>query len=177
MLYNPIDGDEGVKSESEKASIWLYHRFSIYMNEHSMYANFMERHGIGILVIGIKIMYLVISVLIMIMTAMMFELADFKQYGIIWAQQWPEPPENITGESSFVAISIFAHFSNILHILYSTGIKDLLFPKMVACEIKRWGPSGLEDENGMCVLAPNVINQYIFLILWWSLGKSRGGVN
>ena len=56
----------------------------------------------------------------------------------------------------------------------SPGIKDLLFPKMVACEIKRWGPSGLEDENGMCVLAPNVINQYIFLILWWSLGKSLG---
>merc|ERR1719438_57330 len=76
---------------------------------------------------------------------MMFELADFKQYGIVWAQQWPDPPVNVT------------------------GIKDLLFPKMVACEIKRWGPTGLEDENGMCVLAPNVINQYIFLILWWSL--------
>ena len=44
--------------------------------------------------------------------------------------------------------------------------------QMVACEIKRWGPTGLEDENGMCVLAPNVINQYIFLILWWSLGES-----
>ena len=52
MLYNPLDGDEGVKADSEKASIWLYHRFSIYMNEHSMYANFMERHGIGILVVG-----------------------------------------------------------------------------------------------------------------------------
>jgi len=53
MLYNPLDGDEGVKADSEKASIWIYHRFSIYMNEHSMYANFMERHGIGILVIGL----------------------------------------------------------------------------------------------------------------------------
>lgn len=115
------------------------------MNEHSMYANFMERHGIGILVIGIKVAYLIISVLLMVMTAMMFELGDFKQYGIVWAQQWPNPPANVT------------------------GIKDLLFPKMVACEIKRWGPTGLEDENGMCVLAPNVINQYIFLILWWSL--------
>lgn len=145
MLYNPLDGDEGVKADSEKASIWIYHRFSIYMNEHSMYANFMERHGIGILVVGIKVAYLIISVLIMVMTAMMFELGDFKQYGIVWAQQWPNPPANVT------------------------GIKDLLFPKMVACEIKRWGPTGLEDENGMCVLAPNVINQYIFLILWWSL--------
>lgn len=145
MLYNPVDGEEGVKADSEKASIWLYHRFSVYMNEHSMYANFMERHGIGILVIAIKFMYLIISVVLMVLTAMMFELADFKQYGIIWAQQWPDPPVNVT------------------------GIKDLLFPKMVACEIVRWGPSGLEDESGMCVLAPNVINQYIFLILWWSL--------
>jgi len=145
MLYNPLDGEEGVKGDSEKASIWIYHRFSIYMNEHSMYANFLQRHGIGILVIGIKVAYLIISVLIMSLTAEMFELADFKQYGIVWAQQWPKPPAN------------------------TTGIKDLLFPKMVACEIKRWGPTGLEDENGMCVLAPNVINQYIFLILWWSL--------
>lgn len=145
MLYNPLEGEDGVKGDSEKASIWLYHRFSIYMNEHSMYANFIQRHGIGLLVIGIKIMYLIISVLIMSLTAEMFELADFKQYGIVWAQQWPNPPAN------------------------TTGIKDLLFPKMVACEIKRWGPTGLEDENGMCVLAPNVINQYIFLILWWSL--------
>lgn len=145
MLYNPVDGEECVSADAEKASIWLYHRFCIYMNEHSMYANFMERHGIGLLVVITKVLYLVISVMLMVLTAEMFELADFKRYGIVWAQQWPDPPANVT------------------------GIKDLLFPKMVACEIKRWGPTGLEDENGMCVLAPNVINQYIFLILWWSL--------
>eukprot|EP00116_Pleurobrachia_bachei_P003623 sb/3463885/ len=149
MLYNPMEGEEGIKADAEKASVWLYHRFAIYMNEHSMYANFMQRHGIGLLVIGIKICYLIVSVLLMTLTAEMFELADFKQYGIVWAQQWPDPPANVT------------------------GIKDLLFPKMVACEIKRWGPTGLEDENGMCVLAPNVINQYIFLILWWSLESYR----
>ena len=33
----------------------------------------------------------------MVMTAMMFELGDFKQYGIVWAQQWPNPPANVTG--------------------------------------------------------------------------------
>ena len=26
MLYNPLDGEEGVKADSEKASIWIYHR-------------------------------------------------------------------------------------------------------------------------------------------------------
>lgn len=145
MLYNPIDSDEGVRCETEKASVWLYHRFSIYMNEHSVYANFMHRHGVGLLVMLVKVLYLFVSIALMSLTAEMFILADFKQYGIVWARQWPEPPVNVT------------------------GIRDLLFPKMVACEIKRWGPSGLEDENGMCVLAPNVINQYIFLILWWSL--------
>jgi len=48
-------------------------------------------------------------------------------------------------------------------------MQDKLFPKMAACEIKRWGPSGLEEEQGMCVLASNVINQYLFLIFWGAL--------
>ena len=37
----------------------------------------------------------------MVMTAMMFELGDFKQYGIVWAQQWPNPPANVTGMLAF----------------------------------------------------------------------------
>ena len=43
---------------------------------------------------------------------------------------------------------------------------DKLFPKMVACEIQQWGTTGLDVENGMCVIAPNVINSYLFLIFW-----------
>jgi hypothetical protein len=29
--------------------------------------------------------------------------------------------------------------------------------------------SGMEEEQGMCVLAPNVMNQYLFLIFWFAL--------
>ena len=38
MLYNPLDGEEGVKADSEKASIWIYHRFAICIlyTEHSI---------------------------------------------------------------------------------------------------------------------------------------------
>eukprot|EP00116_Pleurobrachia_bachei_P011609 sb/3471871/ len=67
-------------------------------------------------------------------------------FSYVWAtKEWPAPPGN------------------------TTGIKDLLFPKIAACEIKRWGTSGLEAENGMCILTRNVMNQYIFLMLWWAL--------
>jgi hypothetical protein len=42
----------------------------------------------------------------------------------VWAaKQWPEPPGN------------------------TTSIKDLLFPKMVACQIQRWGTTGLEVSS------------------------------
>ena len=34
-----------------------------------------------------------------------------------------------------------------------TPIEHKLFPKMVACEVKRFGATGLEEWNGMCVLA------------------------
>ena len=30
-------------------------------------------------------------------------------------------------------------------------------------------PAGMEEEQGMCVLAPNVMNQYLFLIFWFAL--------
>ena len=40
----------------------------------------------------------------MVMTAMMFELGDFKQYGIVWAQQWPNPPANVTGMLTLILV-------------------------------------------------------------------------
>ena len=43
---------------------------------------------------------------------------------------------------------------------------DILFPKMVACEIKIWGATGLRTESLLCVLPQNIGNQYFFLMFW-----------
>eukprot|EP00116_Pleurobrachia_bachei_P012971 sb/3473233/ len=44
---------------------------------------------------------------------------------------------------------------------------DLLFPKMVGCEIHTWAQSGLTQKSLLCVLPQNIGNQYFFLILWF----------
>ena len=46
---------------------------------------------------------------------------------------------------------------------------DTLFPKMVGCEIRVWGPTGLQTESLLCVLPQNIGNQYFFLIFWFLL--------
>ena len=43
---------------------------------------------------------------------------------------------------------------------------DILFPKMVACEIKIWGATGIRTESLLCVLPQNIGNQYFFLMFW-----------
>lgn len=104
-----------------------------------------EKHRLFFIVMVVKAMYLVISILALYLTDEMFSIGSFVSYGSEWATSLP------VGDNE------------------TTLIKDKLFPKMVACEIKRWGPSGIEEEQGMCVLAPNVINQYLFLILWFAI--------
>merc|ERR1719276_703305 len=93
----------------------------------------------------VKVLYAVVSFGCFILTDEMFSIGDFKTYGSKWVQKLKIEDTLATEE------------------------KDKLFPKMVACEVKRWGASGIEEEQGMCVLAPNVINQYLFLILWFAI--------
>ena len=54
----------------------------------------------------------------LVLTDEMFEIGSFVSYGSEWATKLP------AGDNE------------------TTLIKDKLFPKMVACEIKRWGPTG-----------------------------------
>ena len=60
-----------------------------------------------------------LSILALYLTDEMFSIGSFISYGSEWATSLP------VGDNE------------------TTLIKDKLFPKMVACEIKRWGPSGM----------------------------------
>ncbi len=44
------------------------------------------------------------------------------------------------------------------------------FPTEVSCTVPNVGAAGLEqNHNGMCVLSQNIINEKIYLLLWWYL--------
>lgn len=42
------------------------------------------------------------------------------------------------------------------------------FPRIASCDYWRWGPGGLQENiNAICILALNMINDKVFLVLWW----------
>ena len=44
------------------------------------------------------------------------------------------------------------------------------FPRIATCDYYRWGSAGgQENISAICVLALNMINDKVFLILWWWL--------
>ncbi len=44
------------------------------------------------------------------------------------------------------------------------------FPTEVSCTVPNIGAAGLEQHhNGMCVLSQNILNEKIYLIIWWYL--------
>jgi len=43
-----------------------------------------------------------------------------------------------------------------------------VFPKVTKCTFHRYGPSGtVENKDGLCVLANNIINEKIYIFLWF----------
>ena len=47
------------------------------------------------------------------------------------------------------------------------------FPRRASCKVRYYGTGGSwvpDTHNYFCILAPNVISQYIFLILWFWYG-------
>ena len=53
------------------------------------------------------------------------------------------------------------------------GVKDPMcqvFPRIAACDYHRFGTGGDQaNVNALCILALNIINDKVFLILWWWL--------
>jgi len=46
----------------------------------------------------------------------------------------------------------------------------VVFPKMAKCTFHKYGPSGtIEKKDGLCVLPVNIINEKIFIFLWFWL--------
>ena len=42
------------------------------------------------------------------------------------------------------------------------------FPRVASCDYWRWGSGGQQENiNAICILALNMINDKVFLILWW----------
>ena len=96
--------------------------------------------GLVLLVCSVKVLYLTVSLAHLFATAEMFQIGNWFTYGILFARRSND---------------------------HTTHVKDVFFPKMVACKITKWGPTGKEPHTGMCVLALNVMNQYLFLIVWY----------
>ena len=134
----------------ERVVNWLFFRFKTYIFDKGYYA-WLRKNSFS-LVIGVtKLSYLLITVAVFYLTGFMFEYGSntWYRYGADWYG---------------------TRFSPYMDVNNSITLnKDILFPKMVACEIKRWGPSGIEVETAQCVLAPNVLYQYLFLFTWYLL--------
>ena len=103
---------------TDKAATWLFYKFDLYMSEQSLLASLTRKHGLGLSMVFVKILYAAVSFGCFLLTAEMFSIGDFKTYGSEWIKKL-KLEDNLATEE-----------------------KDKLFPKMVACEVKRWGASG-----------------------------------
>ena len=102
-----------------------------------------SRNTMLVIILFTKLQYLFFSISTLVLTHRQFKVGNFYTYGFDWVgASMPESSAHMTLP------------------------QDKLFPKMAACEIKRWGTTGLETSKGMCVLPQNVSNSYIFLVFW-----------
>ena len=151
MLQNRPQFADDLPFYVNRAAKWLHNTLSVYIDNRDTVRGKILRHWYLVLLVGFKFFYLAISLALMYYTNRMLVTnhshgASFLNYGPHW----------ISDVSSNNATRF-------------TPIQNKLFPKMVACEVKRWGASGLEEWQGMCVLAGNVLYQWLFLFYWVSI--------
>ena len=69
-----------------------------------------------------------------------------------------------------------SRFLRISHSLYNTKVLSeslsVIFPRLVSCSMEVYGPtSSMEKISGLCSLPVNVVNEKIYLVLWfWFIG-------
>lgn len=144
LLQAEIKDTDAKKQERvQKAANRIAKDIKVYLNAMGPWNFFFKRHKFFFIIFFNKLATFAILVLVIYATESMFQIGSFISYG-------------------FDMVS----FDNREDTGHETNPKDKLFPKMIMCEIKRWGASGLEEEQGMCILAPNVVIQYLFLVLW-----------
>lgn len=125
----------------KKISAWMYNEV-VHPRDATMSqtARCWQNSSLVVTVIVVKMLYLGVSIFHFYATGLMFKIGSWTTYGMLFLAKDRQ---------------------------YNTNVKDVLFPKMASCKIVRWGPTGQEAEHGMCILAPNVTNQYLFLIMWY----------
>lgn len=144
MLQNPVEDGFEKREMIKRGSIWLYLNSPEALSYHSSYSLFMVRNGLALTELAVKILYLGNVIFIFYLTAFMFKIGSFFEYGLLWETD--------------------SMLNNVRSV-----IQEKLFPKVVACEVKRYGTTGLEEDQGMCMLSLNVVNQYVFLMFWFLL--------
>ena len=151
MLHNPVVTPYEMSYLIDKGARWMRMRFDVYTEHRGSRGIFHRGNALLYTVLGTKLLYLFYTISLMYATDSMFKVGSFVTYGIDWVGTRPSND------------SIF------------TLPQDKLFPKIAACEIKRWGPTGMDYTRGMCVLTQNVSNSYLFLIFWFFLVLTIAG--
>lgn len=151
MLQNRPQFADDLPYYVNRAAKWLHNTLSVYVEQRDNLRGKILRHWYLVLLVGFKFVYLGISLGLMHYTNKMLITnhnhgASFMNYGPLW-------------------------FSDVTNNTASrfTPIQNKLFPKMVACEVKRWGVTGLEEWQGMCILSGNVLYQWLFLFYWGAI--------
>lgn len=71
------------------------------------------------------------------------------------------------------AVAAFTHIARVPTDLASLNVinpMDQYFPKLTKCWLRSYGPSGtLQYKDRLCVLPLNIVNEKIFVILWFWL--------
>lgn len=51
---------------------------------------------------------------------------------------------------------------------YQSNPMEVIFPRLVKCNFFKYGPSGtIQNIDAMCILSQNVLNEKIYLFLWF----------
>ena len=151
MLQNRPQFADDLPFYVNRAAKWLHNTLSVYIDTRDTLRGKILRHWYLILLVSFKLLYLGISLGLMHYTnKMLITNHDHGASFINYGPQWFSDVTNNTAPRF-------------------TPIQNKLFPKMVACEVKRWGVSGIEEWQGMCVLAGNVLYQWLFLFYWLSI--------
>lgn len=146
LLINSVDSEEEEEQKLNKAVTWLSKKMTMYLNATGPIQFFLVSHKFFFIILINKIANLGCVVLVLFLTDKVFVISSYLTYGLDWISYIGRDSESVINSPI-----------------------DKLFPKMIACEIKKWGTTGIQEENGMCVLAPNVVNSYFFLIFWFIL--------
>ena len=117
-----------------KVVMWLFLRFKTYIFSKGVHA-WWQRNSFSLLFLITKLAYLTVTILVFWLTGLMFEYGSWYFYGAEWVG------------TRFTPYQFGQHSNRTLN-------KDILFPKVVSCEIKRWGPTGIETETASMCTGP-----------------------